>query len=270
MDNNQRFLLQNKIPFQNQMNQANMVLQYKYSDQNKNLNESMITTSTSSLSVNNKKNLQHTNYKTPKKKNFPVPIPKAKNAKPNNQKLIDKNPKNSNTINTIIYTKGTIKKFNNQNSNNGFIYNNQNQNLNLNNNKIYGRSMSQITMENENNNNINHTKRTLNKNNNIINNNNAYINKSSLNKKKMNIWNESINKEKEYNNEVSYFSNNEDETSNQIINNTINHINNNNINEFQKKISQNHRTILKEYDNKFSTGYYSESDQRKEKSAVLK
>ena len=77
MDNNQRFLLQNKIPFQNQMNQANMVLQYKYSDQNKNLNESMITTSTSSISVNNKKNLQHTNYKTPKKKNFPIPIPKT-------------------------------------------------------------------------------------------------------------------------------------------------------------------------------------------------
>ena len=284
MDNNQRFLLQNKIPFQNQMNQANMVLQYKYSDQNKNLNESMITTSTSSLSVNNKKNLQHTNYKTPKKKNFPIPIPKNKNAKLNNQKLIDKNPKNPNTINTIIYTKGTIKKFNNQNPNNVFIYNNQNQNLNLNSNninninnnnninKIYGRSMSQISMENENtNSNINHTKRTLNKNNNIINNNaNAYINKSSLNKKKMNIINEAISKEKEYNNEVSYFSNNEDETSNQIINSTINHINNNNnINEFQKKISQNHRTILKEYDNKFSTGYYSESDQRKEKSAVL-
>ena len=126
-------------------------------------------------------------------------------------------------------------------------------------------------MENENtNSNINHTKRTLNKNNNIINNNaNAYINKSSLNKKKMNIINEAISKEKEYNNEVSYFSNNEDETSNQIINSTINHINNNNINELQKKISQNHRTILKEYDNKFSTGYYSESDQRKEKSAVL-
>ena len=155
-----------------------MVLQYKYSDQNKNLNESMITTSTSSLSVNNKKNLQHTNYKTPKKKNFPIPIPKSKNAKPNNQKNIDKNQKNVNTINSIIYTKGTIKKFNNQNSNNAFIYNNQNQNQNLNlnnNNKIYGRSMSQISMENENNNNINHTKRTLNKNNNIINNNNVYI-----------------------------------------------------------------------------------------------
>ena len=266
MDNNQRFLLQNKIPFGNQMNQANMVLQYKYSDQNKNLNESMITTSTSSISVNNKKNLQHTNYKTPKKKNFPIPIPKAKNGKQNNQK--EKNQKSSNTINNIIYTKGTIKKYNNQNSNNGFIYNNQNLNLN-NNNKIYGRSMSQISMENENNN-INNTKRALNKNNNIIN-NNAYINKTSLNKKKMNILNEAINKENEYNNEISYFSNNEDETSNQIINNTINNINNNNnnINDLQKKISQNHRTILKEYDNKFSTGYYSESDQRKEKSAVL-
>lgn len=70
MDNNQRFLLQSKNPFQNQINQPNMVLQYNYSDQNKNLNESMITTSTSSLSVNNKKNLQHTNYKTPKKKIF--------------------------------------------------------------------------------------------------------------------------------------------------------------------------------------------------------
>ena len=62
MDNNQRFLLQSKNPFQNQINQPNMVLQYNYSDQNKNLNESMITTSTSSLSGNNKKNLQHTNY----------------------------------------------------------------------------------------------------------------------------------------------------------------------------------------------------------------
>lgn len=52
----------------------------------------------------------------------------------------------------------------------------------------------------------------------------------------MNIINEAISKEKEYNNEVSYFSNNEDETSNQIINSTINHINNNNnINELQKK-----------------------------------
>ena len=269
MDNNQRFLLQSKNPFQNQINQPNMVLQYNYSDQNKNLNESMITTSTSSLSVNNKKNLQHTNYKTPKKKNFQIPMPKPKNSKQNNQKILDKNSKNTNTINTVVYTKGTIKKFNNQNSNNAFIYNNHNSNLNKNNNnKIYGGSMNHIEMENDNN--INHTKRTLN---NINSSNiNSYMNKSSLNKKRINKVNEEMNKE--YNNEVSYFSNNEEETNNQIVNNTINHINNinnyNNYNDqYQKKINSNHRTILKEYDNKFSTGYYSESDQRKEKSAVL-
>ena len=269
MDNNQRFLLQSKNPFQNQINQPNMVLQYNYSDQNKNLNESMITTSTSSLSVNNKKNLQHTNYKTPKKKNFQIPMPKPKNPKQNNQKILDKNSKNTNTINTIVYTKGTIKKFNNQNSNNAFIYNNHNSNLNNNNNnKIYGGSMNHIEMENDNN--INHTKRALN---NINSSNiNSYMNKSSLNKKRINKVNEEMNKE--YNNEVSYFSNNEEETNNQIVNNTINHINNinnyNNYNDqYQKKINSNHRTILKEYDNKFSTGYYSESDQRKEKSAVL-
>ena len=269
MDNNQRFLLQSKNPFQNQINQPNMVLQYNYSDQNKNLNESMITTSTSSLSVNNKKNLQHTNYKTPKKKNFQIPMPKPKNPKQNNQKILDKNSKNTNTINTIVYTKGTIKKFNNQNSNNAFIYNNHNSNLNNNNNnKIYGGSMNHIEMENDNN--INHTKRILN---NINSSNiNSYMNKSSLNKKRINKVNEEMNKE--YNNEVSYFSNNEEETNNQIVNNTINHINNinnyNNYNDqYQKKINSNHRTILKEYDNKFSTGYYSESDQRKEKSAVL-
>ena len=269
MDNNQRFLLQSKNPFQNQINQPNMVLQYNYSDQNKNLNESMITTSTSSLSVNNKKNLQHTNYKTPKKKNFQIPMPKPKNSKQNNQKILDKNSKKTNTINTVVYTKGTIKKFNNQNSNNAFIYNNHNSNLNNNNNnKIYGGSMNHIEMENDNN--INHTKRALN---NINSSNiNSYMNKSSLNKKRINKVNEEMNKE--YNNEVSYFSNNEEETNNQIVNNTINHINNinnyNNYNDqYQKKINSNHRTILKEYDNKFSTGYYSESDQRKEKSAVL-
>ena len=31
-----------------------------------------------------------------------------------------------------------------------------------------------------------------------------------------------------------------------------------------------HRTILKEYDNKFSTGYYSKSVQRKEKNDLIK
>ena len=264
MDNNQRFLLQNKIPSNNPLLQANMILQYKYSDQNKNLNESMITTSTSSLSVNNKKNLQHTNYKTPKKKNCPIPMPKPKNTKQNNQKIPEKNSKNSNTVNTVIYTKGTIKKIINPN-NNAFIYNNINSNLNNmnNNNKIYGRSMSQIAVENDNINGNNQIKRSLNNN---SNNNNGYINKSNMAKKRMNAINQAMNKE--YHDEISYFSNKEDETNNQIINNTINQNMNNN-DQIPKKIYPNHRTILKEYDNKFSTGYYSESDQRKEKSAVL-
>lgn len=70
MDNKQIYLIQNKSQSQNQKKQDNVNFQSKYSDQNKNLNESMITTSTSSISVNNKKNLQHTNYKTQKKKNI--------------------------------------------------------------------------------------------------------------------------------------------------------------------------------------------------------
>ena len=74
---------------------------------------------------------------------------------------------------------------------------------------------------------------------------------------------------KDISNEVNYFSNNEDDNNN-IINNTINHNDNKIIpNDISKKMPTLHRIILKEYDNKFSTGYYSESDQRKEKIAVL-
>ena len=78
MENNELFLIQNKNPPQNQNKPENINCNSKYSDQNKNLNESMITTSTSSVSVNNKKNLPHTNYKTPKKKNCQIPMPKPK------------------------------------------------------------------------------------------------------------------------------------------------------------------------------------------------
>ena len=265
MDNKQLILLEKKNPSQNQDKAENINCNSKYSDQNKNLNESMITTSTSSISVNNKKNLQHTNYKTPKKKNFQIPIPKPKNPKPANIKNPEIKPKNPNAINNIIYTKGTIKKLN--------INNNINDN-----NKVYGRSMSQISIEQDNNkktqnNNkiqpltsnksqlysqleINQTSKTKNK------------HQSVLNKKKLNIINEAINKD--ITNEVNYFSNNEEENNNHIINNTI--YNNDNkalVNDLSKKMQPMHRAFLKEFDNKFSTGYYSESDQRKEKSAVL-
>ena len=269
MENNELFLIQNKNPPQNQNKPENINCNTKYSDQNKNLNESMITTSTSSVSVNNKKNVQHTNYKTPKKKNFQIPMPKPKNNKQQNSKNPEKMTKNQNTINNIIYTKGTIKKPNNNN-------------INDTNNKLYGRSMSQISIDQDNN--------KKNQNNNIpVNNNKTQIysqldinqnhqnqkqnlkiknkNQSALNRKKLNIINETINKD--ISNEVNYFSNNEDDNNN-IINNTINHNDNKIIpNDISKKMPTLHRTILKEYDNKFSTGYYSESDQRKEKSAVL-
>ena len=126
MENNQLFLIKNKNLPQNQNKPENINCNTKYAEQNKNLNESMITTSTSSLSVNNKKNIQQTNYKTPKKKFLQIPMPKPKNNKQKNSKNQEKITKNQNTINNIIYTKGTIKKSNNNN-------------INDTNNKFYGR-----------------------------------------------------------------------------------------------------------------------------------
>ena len=244
MDNKQILLIQNKNPPQNQNKEENANCNSKLSDQNKNLNDSMITTSTSSLSVNNKKNLQHTNYKTPKKKIFQIPMPKPKNTKQPNSKNFQNKSKNQNSINNIIYTKGTVKKSNNNN-------------INDNNNNFYGKSMSKTSNEKDNNK-KNHNQNTKYKN----------KNQTSMNKKKLNIINQAINKD--INNEINYFSNNEDDNNISIINNTINH-NDNKIlvNDLPKKIPSLHRTILKEYDNKFSSGYYSESDQRREKSAVL-
>ena len=268
MENNQIILLQNKNPPQNQNKPENINCNTKYSDQNKNLNESMITTSTSSLSVNNKKNMQHTNYKTPKKKNFQIPLPKAKNSKQPNLKNLENKTKNQNTINNIIYTKGTIKK--------GACNNNSIGDTSSNNNKMYGRSMSQISIEQDNNKKIqnnnlmplSNNKSQLYSNLEMNKNQNSKIknkNQSALNKKKLNIINEAINKD--ITNEVNYFSNNEEDN---LINNTINH-NDNKIltNETSKKLPTFHRAILKEYGDRFPTGYYSESDKGKEKSAVL-
>ena len=267
MDNKQLYLAQNKNQPKNQKKPESTNTNLKYMDQNKNLNESNITTSTSSISGNNKKKLKSTNHKTPKKKNVPIPMPKSKNTKPPTQKNQESKPKNVNSINNIVYTKGTIKKINNNNNNN---------NINENN-KVYGRSMSQISIEQDNN------KKA--QNNNIsplisnksqlyspfdINqkNKNKNMNQNGINKKRLNIINEALSKD--IINEVNYFSNNEDDNTNNIINNTINSNDSKAAqNDFPKKANQIHRTILKEYDNKFSAGYYSESDQRREKSAVL-
>ena len=86
--------------------------QFTTQEQNKNLNESIITTtSTSSISINIKKNLPYKVYKAPKRKNFQIPIPATKQ-KPKNLNQI-----NTNNTKTIVYTKGTIKKINNKNNN---------------------------------------------------------------------------------------------------------------------------------------------------------
>ena len=270
MDNKQLLLFENKNTFQKQKKIENTNCNLKNMEQNKNLNESMITTSTSSISVNNRKNLQHNNYKkTPKKKNFQIPLPKPKSNKLINSKKPENKPKNANQTNNLIYTKGTIKKINNNNINDVG-------------NKIYERSMSQISFDDNN-------KKTKNNNNitPLINNKSQLYspqeinqnqiqpkiitqnqNKTIVRRKKINLPNELTNKNKDIINDLNYFSNNEEENNNQIINSTFNHINNNEnkiiAKDLSKKMSQIHRGILKECDNKFWAGYYSESDQRKE------
>ena len=90
--------------------------------------------------------------------------------------------------------------------------------------------MSQMSIEND----------TINNNN--INGNKKQINYQGVINKKMNIMNEIMNNDINSNNELSYFSNNEDEVNNNIINSTINHYenkiisNNSNFNEIKKKI----------------------------------
>ena len=50
------------------------------------------------------KNLQHTNYKTPKKKIFQIPMPKPKNPKQPNSKNYQNKSKNQNSINNRFVT----------------------------------------------------------------------------------------------------------------------------------------------------------------------
>ena len=80
-------LLQSKKNVQNQTKVENTNCNLQNTEQNKNLNESQITTSTSSISVNNKKNMPHNNYKTPKKKIFKFLCPNRKMQSSQTQKI---------------------------------------------------------------------------------------------------------------------------------------------------------------------------------------
>ena len=303
MDNNKKILIkknQNQTQYQTVHQTQENIL--KQNDQNNpNLSESGATT-TSSVSSNTKNNHVYGNYKTPKKKNFQIPVKK-------NVKTVSPDfPNKSNKI----YSKGIVKRFpskkeqnqinnvknsNINNASNNHVINNTTIN---NNSKQYNRSLSQISIEQMKNNvsNNNTLKNNLNSNNNAVNSNlfnnksqlynmqetkknqlsNSYNNKNILFTKKnqgsIKNFSSSINN-KNYNNNI--YSDEEKErikTENKLNNlkdfNTLNkNLENNYFNhESSKNIGITNRAIVNDYDY-FGSGYYSEADQKKEKSAVL-
>ena len=324
MDNNKKiFIIKGQNQTQHQINHQTQKNNAKQNEQNPNLSESGATT-TSSISSNTKNNNAKGNYKTPKKKNFQIPV--KKNVKTVSPDFPNKKNK--------IYSKGIVKKLpakeQNQNKNN--IKNNGiNNNINNNtlnntisiNGKQYNRSLSQISIEqmksninnnnNNNNNNSNNNNPIKNNQNNINNNtiNGGLINnKSQLynlqDKKKNTIYNNNMpinnkniyftkKKQSSIKNYLSSINNintsnngnnniysdeekerikDEDKNSNGM--NTLNNINKNLENSYfyhesSKNIGINltNRSLMNDCDYQLGSGYYSEADQKKEKSAVL-
>ncbi len=305
MDNNKK-ILKIKNPNQTSQDQINNL---KQNEQNPTLSELGETTATSSVSSIKNNNQISTNYKTPKKKNYQIPVKKnLKTVSPDFQNKTNK-----------IYTKGIAKKLptkkekkqnSNKNVNNTIIGNKalndnniMNNNINNNENEYNNRTLSQIPIEQMKNNN--------NSNNNNDNNNNSYNN--NTNKKSNNQINNTtnnflINNQNQinplcnsYNNKNIYFNkkickkgashikninskNNiySDEEKDRIqmenkINymgdmNTFQNFDNNYIfNESTKNIGGGlvNNSFMNDSDYPFSSGYYSEADQKKEKSAIL-
>ena len=305
MDNNKK-ILKIKNPNQTSQDQINNL---KQNEQNPTLSELGETTATSSVSSIKNNNQISTNYKTPKKKNYQIPVKKnLKTVSPDFQNKTNK-----------IYTKGIAKKLptkkekkqnSNKNANNTIIGNKalndnniMNNNSKNNENEYNNRALSQIPIEQMKNNN--------NSNNNNDNNNNSYNN--NTNKKSNNQINNTtnnflINNKNQinplcnsYNNKNIYFNkkickkgashinninskNNiySDEEKDRIqmenkINymgdmNTFQNFDNNYIfNESTKNIGGGlvNNSFMNDSDYPFSSGYYSEADQKKEKSAIL-
>ena len=310
MDNNKKILIrknQNQNQYQTVQQAQNII---KQNERNPNLSESGTTTTTSSVSSNTKNNHIYGNYKTPKKKNYQIPV--KKNVKTVSPDFPNKTNK--------IYSKGVIKKFpqkkdifKNENSNNTNNINNNNSTIN--NNKQYNRSLSQVSIEQMKNNHNNTTKNNQN-NNNIDNNNTINIglmnNKSQLYdlpETKKNQSNSSYNNNiKNNNNKNVYFTKKKQSSINNSVNNNMNNklnnfysdeeqdrirtegkLNNNidhnhlGLNSINKNLENNYfyhestknigigtnRSLMKDMDYQLGSGYYSEADQKKEKSAVL-
>ena len=308
MDNNKKIIIkknQNQSQYQT-ANQTQKNLLNQNDQNNPNLSESGATT-TSSVSSNKKNNHVYGNYKTPKKKNYQIPIKK-------NVKTVSPDfPNKSNKI----YSKGIVKRFPSKKEQNQNINNTKNNNINntsnnysinnntLNNNaKQYNRSLSQISIEQMKNNINNNTlKNNQNNNSSTINDgpnsksklyniqeikktqlSNSFNNKNLLftKKKQSSIKNclSSINKINSKNNNI--YSDEEKErikTENKLNNlNDINALNKNlennylNFNYESSKnigIDMSSRSLINDCDYQFGSGYYSEADQKKEKSAVL-
>ena len=305
MDNNKK-ILKIKNPNQTSQDQINNL---KQNEQNPTLSELGETTATSSVSSIKNNNQTFTNYKTPKKKNYQIPVKKnLKTVSPDFQNKTNK-----------IYTKGIAKKLptkkekkqnSNKNANNTIIGNkalNDNNIMNNNSkndeNEYNNRALSQISIEQMKNNN--------NSNNNNDNNNNSYNN--NTNKKSNNQINNTtnnflINNKNQinplcnsYNNKNIYFNKkickkgashiNNNNSKNNIYSdeekdriqmenkinymgdmNTFQNFDNNYIfNESTKNIGGGlvNNSFMNDSDYPFSSGYYSEADQKKEKSAIL-
>ena len=299
MDNNKKLLImknQNQTQYQTvHQTQKNII---KQNEQNPNLSESGTTTTTSSVSSNTKNNQIYGNYKTPKKKNYQIQVKKTvKTVSPDFPNKTNK-----------VYSKGIVKKFQGKQETNQNINNNSNitKNNTINNGKQYNRSLSQVSIEqmknNINNNNIKNNQNNNTINSGLVNNKSQLYNLPETKKNQLsnshNITNNNMNnlsnknlyfskkKQNSINNGISNINNNiySDEekesaqTENKLNNNIckINNLNKNlENNYFYHESSKNigigstNRSLMCDVDYQLGSGYYSEADQKKEKSAVL-
>ena len=299
MDNNKKLLImknQNQTQYQTvHQTQKNII---KQNEQNPNLSESGTTTTTSSVSSNTKNNQIYGNYKTPKKKNYQIQVKKTvKTVSPDFPNKTNK-----------VYSKGIVKKFQGKQETNQNINNNSNitKNNTINNGKQYNRSLSQVSIEqmknNINNNNIKNNQNNNTINSGLVNNKSQLYNLPETKKNQLsnshNIINNNMNnlsnknlyfskkKQNSINNGISNINNNiySDEekesaqTENKLNNNIckINNLNKNlENNYFYHESSKNigigstNRSLMCDVDYQLGSGYYSEADQKKEKSAVL-
>jgi len=299
MDNNKKLLImknQNQTQYQTvHQTQKNII---KQNEQNPNLSESGTTTTTSSVSSNTKNNQIYGNYKTPKKKNYQIQVKKTvKTVSPDFPNKTNK-----------VYSKGIVKKFQGKQETNQNINNNSNitKNNTINNGKQYNRSLSQVSIEqmknNINNNNIKNNQNNNTINSGLVNNKSQLYNLPETKKNQLsnshNITNNNMNnlsnknlyfskkKQNSINNGISNINNNIHSDEEKERTQTENKLNNNicKINNLNKNLENNYfyhessknigigstnRSLMCDVDYQLGSGYYSEADQKKEKSAVL-